>query len=241
VEEPKLKQFGLTEQQVEYLEKGKEKDFKATMIFCVIFGALATVYFFYIEPIFPASPSRETIRPISWVLVYLLSGALGGAFLGAIVSAIYGKIRDKFSTYYRRLSQYEAAKQKYEFWWVRNQQLFWTSLGGKRFEYELAYLYHELGYEVKLPKRGQPDKGVDFSVFKDGKKIIVQCKAHQKPVGPHVIRDLYGTLASSKADEAILASISGFTSGVREYALGKPIYLVSLEDIIRMRKQIPSE
>ena len=82
------------------------------------------------------------------------------------------------------------------------------------------------------------DKGIDIILKKNGKTIVVQCKAHKKPVSPHVVRDLYGTLVDSQADEAILASISGFTSGVREFVIGKPISLISLEDIIHIQKKI---
>ena len=62
-----------------------------------------------------------------------------------------------------------------------------------------------------------------------GMRIIVQCKAHKKPVGPHVARDLYGTLISSHARRAVLASTSGFTPGVIEFIRGKPIELLSVD------------
>ena len=81
------------------------------------------------------------------------------------------------------------------------------------------------------------DRGVDIILQRDGKKIIVQCKAHAKPVGPHIVRDLYGALHDFNADSAVLASLGGFTSGVYEYVMGKPIELIQLADIIEMQKK----
>lgn len=85
---------------------------------------------------------------------------------------------------------------------------------------------------------GFDDKGIDIKLTKDGKNMIVQCKAHKNPIGPSVVRELYGTLVSSKADEAILASISGFTAGVIEFVRDKPIKLISLNDILEMQKTV---
>ncbi|MFQ5862788.1 MAG: restriction endonuclease [Candidatus Brocadiales bacterium] len=69
---------------------------------------------------------------------------------------------------------------------------------------------------------------------KDGQKIVIQCKAHKAPVGPGVVRDLYGTLINEKADKALLASVSGFTKGVFEFIEGKPIELIGLNQIIQL-------
>jgi hypothetical protein len=69
-----------------------------------------------------------------------------------------------------------------------------------------------------------------------GKKIV-QCKAHRTPVGPAVARELYGTLRHFGAVGAVLASTSGFTKGVVEYARGKPIELLGLSEIIALQEK----
>jgi HJR/Mrr/RecB family endonuclease len=51
-------------------------------------------------------------------------------------------------------------------------------------------------------------------LYKDGKKIVVQCKAHRNPVGPNVVRELYGTMFHAGADAAKLVALGGFTQGV---------------------------
>ena len=82
------------------------------------------------------------------------------------------------------------------------------------------------------------DHGIDIILYKENEKIIVQCKAHKNPAGPHVVRDLYGALVESKANSAILACTSGFTSGVYEYVKRKKIKLMNLEDIINMANRV---
>lgn len=239
MEEPKPEHFGLTKEQCDYLKNNQDKTVRAIIVICIVLSIFIANYIV----LGGFDNTNRTILGLigGWILVGLIFGAPCGVLIGLIIVLIYMGIISNFSRSYRKLNQYKAAKNKYDSWWIRNQELFWMSLAGRRFEYELAFLYSKLGYKVEFPKRREPDKGIDFTLKKDEKTIIVQCKAHKNPVSPHVIRDLYGTMINSKADEAILASISGFTSGVKEYALGKPIDLVSLEDIIRMRKKISSD
>lgn len=118
--------------------------------------------------------------------------------------------------------------------------IFSETLDGKAFEQELAALYTKSGFKARLMPAGG-DGGVDIVLEKNGKTTIVQCKAHKSPVGPHVARDLYGTLIHFEASEAILASISGFTSGVRAYVEGKPIKLLGLDEIIEMQMLVVSK
>ena len=64
------------------------------------------------------------------------------------------------------------------------------------------------------------------------KRIIVQCKAHKGYISPGVVRDLYGTMIHHQADEAWLVSTRGFFTGSRAFAEGKPIRLLTIEDIL---------
>ena len=116
---------------------------------------------------------------------------------------------------------------------------FWMSLSGTGFERELGILYEQFGYQVEsTPTSG--DEGVDLVLIKDGKKTIVQCKAHKAPVGPAIVRELYGSMVASGADNAILACTGGFTRGVWEFADGKPIELISASDLMEIADNIDS-
>jgi hypothetical protein len=136
--------------------------------------------------------------------------------------------------------QYRLAIDAYEDWWVRTQADHWRRLSGRGFERELARLFRALGWEAKLtPVSG--DLGIDIEVKIDGARIIVQCKAHAKPVSPGVARELYGTLAAYKASSAILASVSGFGPGVHDFTRGKPIKLIDLSWILAKQQSLDYE
>lgn len=216
MEEPKLSDYGLTEQQCQLVKTRK------TQLSCVLFfiGILLGGTVAYI--------AREDDALVALFIV---------AWSGVIFAALVTPILRAFWPLYKRVENFKNKKSAYESWLIRTQQEFWLSLSGKRFEQELAYLYSKLGYKIQLTPT-TADKGIDIILKKNGKTIVVQCKAHKKPVSPHVVRDLYGTLVDSQADEAILASISGFTSGVKDFVVDKPIGLISLEDIIYIQKKL---
>ena len=118
----------------------------------------------------------------------------------------------------------------------RKREKYWKSMSGVEFERELAQLYMAQGYRVQLtPKVG--DGGIDLILEKNGKTTVVQCKAHKKPVAPYVVRDLYGSMMSYGADDAILACTGGFSKGVVKFAQGKPIKLISASDIARVAQR----
>lgn len=138
---------------------------------------------------------------------------------------------------FRRAVAYEAAAERYEHWWTRTQSDFWSSLSSRAFEVELANLYRHMGFDAQVTSR-DTDKGVDIWIIKDGHRIPVQCKAHRRPVTPGAARELYGTMQHFGAHAGILASISGFTRGVTEYADGKGIELVDLSTIITFQRRL---
>jgi restriction system protein len=97
-----------------------------------------------------------------------------------------------------------------------------------------------MGWEAK-PTRATGDGGIDIEAKIDGARVIVQCKAYSKPVSPAVARELYGTLLSSKAQSAMLASVSGFGRGVHEFIAGKPISLIDLPWILDKQQGLDFE
>ena len=63
---------------------------------------------------------------------------------------------------------------------------------------------------------------------------------HEQPIGVGVARELYGVLMHEGTDEAMIASVSGFTQGVEDFVQGKNIELLDLEDILKMQDQYGS-
>lgn len=109
----------------------------------------------------------------------------------------------------------------------------WLSQTGVTLEQETAKLFAKLGYQVEH-RGGAGDEGVDLMLRQAGKVIVIQCKAHVRPVGPAVVRELYGTLMHHRAHQAMLASPSGFTDSAVSFAAGKPIELLDANKLVEL-------
>ena len=111
----------------------------------------------------------------------------------------------------------------------------WRQLDGRGFELEVVQTLFSKGYEVQHTGANlSGDHGIDFVVRLNGKRIIGQCKAHKNYLSAGFVRELYGTLLHEKADEAWLVGTSGFYSGAKSFASGKPIRLMTVHDLLRL-------
>lgn len=110
---------------------------------------------------------------------------------------------------------------------------FWLSKTGHEFEESVAALFLDKGYEVRLTGKTK-DKGIDMTLFKDGRKIVVQCKLYKNRTPPNVVRDLYGTMVSEKADEGILIAPRGFSLATKEFVKDKPILLYDIDNLTQL-------
>ena len=141
-----------------------------------------------------------------------------------------GKIRYSWEEQMRALRLAEHRRIEAQRARERENREYWMQLNGLEFERELAGLFMCYGYRVEsTPASG--DEGVDLVLRKNGKTIVVQCKSHQAPIGPAIVRELYGSMIASRADGAVLACTGGFTRGVVRFAEGKPITLLSAQEI----------
>lgn len=112
----------------------------------------------------------------------------------------------------------------------------WWNLDGWEFEEEVAKVYEKNGYRAEVTQR-TADGGVDIVMYKDRKKIIVQCKHHIEPVSPEVLRALWGVKDDFRADEVILVASSGITRSSRDFIANKPQFKVlDLQDIMRLAR-----
>ena len=137
----------------------------------------------------------------------------------------------------KNYNSYKDALQQYNIEYQKTQTEFWNKLNGYQFEVEVGNIYKKLGYQVRY-NGGSGDGGIDLFLIKDNKIIIVQCKHHKNPVGPSVVRDLYGTMNARHINDAILVSLSGCTSGVYEFVRDKNIQIVTVNDLINMQRNM---
>jgi len=146
----------------------------------------------------------------------------------------------------------EEKKQKEVFSkWQMQKELeagkkeFWQKLSGEAFETELKKMLRLNGYR-NFNSSGHPntpDGGIDFfAEDPSGKKCIIQCKAHKKPVTASHVRDLRGALAAcdGKATYAVMASLKGLTRPAQMFADSNGIFVWTIEDVVKMSVQASS-
>ncbi len=129
-----------------------------------------------------------------------------------------GVLRGRRSLFEKRL---RAAKQ----------HTFWRNLTGREFEEHLTELLGRAGFTV-IHVGGKGDEGADLIIKGQRTKIVVQCKAFSKPVGPGPVRDLFGALMHHGADEAWLVSLEGFSDAAISFSGGKPIRLLPVSALL---------
>lgn len=226
--EPRPEDFGLNDFIVQKLAKRENTETKFLISFGFIIFVSAMVYF-----VIKQSP-HDTGDYIAAFIGGFFFAAVIAVFVGIatfIVTMIISDSRkDK-----KNLVKYEKAVKEYKDWDRRNKENYWKSMNGFVYEREVSKLFLKKGYHVTTTK-ATGDGGVDIVLQRDGKIIIVQCKNTQKPAGPAIVRDLYGTMINFKAHEAILVTTSGCSKGAKEFMQGKPISVMSLAHLIEMNK-----
>ncbi len=231
--EPKPEHFGITAEQIETHRQRAEKQSKKEKA-CVF--PLMMLGFFAVAVLVGNSMATEPM--VSRLVTSFFAGLVGGpfcCFLGLTVLNAYKYVSKDKTTRFTEdaIAKYHQAVREWKEAQERARRQFWKNLSGRQFEAELAKLLLVCGYDVeRTPMSG--DAGVDLWLTQNGEKTAVQCKRLKKPVGVAAARDLFGTMLHHRADRGILASVSGFTSGVRKFIGGKPITLLGLNDILHL-------
>ena len=86
------------------------------------------------------------------------------------------------------------------------------ALQSREFEYLIAHLYRELGYEVEVTPL-QKDRGKDVIARKSGEIVFVECKNWRGRVNSDVVVGLTGRVEIDRATRGVVVGTSGFTSG----------------------------
>jgi restriction system protein len=76
------------------------------------------------------------------------------------------------------------------------------------FERLVAEAFRRSGYRADLTGRGA-DGGVDIILTRSGSKSLVQCKQNTSRLGPSVIRELAGVMASEDVTDGIVVACGG--------------------------------
>jgi len=182
---------------------------------------------------------------LSFLLGLLRTNNINKAFICSFISIFPSIIffllimnkRAPKTSLHRAYEKYKEDINNYKYWNGKDKNNYWHSLTGIGFEYALAELFNLYGYRTALTK-ASGDKGVDIILEKDYDILIVQCKAHKVKISPNVARKLYDSMKYFGIEKSILASVSGFTSGVYEYVYDKNIELIETNDILEMMNEL---
>ncbi len=238
---PTLAEYGLHEGIEEQLKQedevyiAKEKTSRKTVAFIVSLIIVALFWFIMSQaneashPENYSSDGRLTNNAIAW------GGAVVsiGGFFGIIgLWAWAFDVKPKQTSRHSQFESYRTQLGYYEYWQRRKQKDYWNGMGGHQFENAVANLFRNIGFTATVSKSGG-DGGVDIVLEKGARRIAVQCKRYKNPVGPHVIRDLWGTMNHLDFNEGCIVTTTGFTKGVTEFAQSRDIFLIDLNDIIR--------
>ena len=112
------------------------------------------------------------------------------------------------------------------------------------FEDFVAEVYRRNGYEVRVtPKTHDGGKDIIANVTKGGIafKTLIECKKYDKrrPVDIHVVREVYGTQISDRADKSVIVTTSRFTKQARDFAEKNSIQLVDFDGFIETLRATP--
>ncbi len=237
---PTLEEYGLPNDIDEQLKLADEEyvrgEKSVRKVIAFIVSALLIGLFFFVMGL-----SNETAHPEYFENGRLVNNAV--AWSGAIVTfvGLFGLIgiwvwalgvEPKETYEHTQYKKYKEQLSYYNYWQRKNNKDHWNKMSGHSFEQAVANLFRNIGYTAEVSNRGG-DGGIDIILEKAGRKIAVQCKRYKSSVGPHVIRDLWGTMHNLGYDEGCIVTTTGFTKGVIDFAKDKNIYLIDLNDILR--------
>jgi hypothetical protein len=216
--EPKAQDFGLSPERAKKLQE----PLKLGCVFSLFFFP---VFFFALVKGAPLLGDIGIILWIAWPLTLLVA-----LLIPIALAEVWARSQPDYPAYKQYKAEYARYRSAIAIW-VRQQREWWLRLDGRSFEVEAGTVFRRRGYTVRRVG-GSGDQGVDLLLTKDGLTIAVQCKAHRNPVGPGAIRDLYGAMVHHRHREAWILSTTGFTRGAKAFAAGKPIRLLTLEDLL---------
>jgi restriction system protein len=112
------------------------------------------------------------------------------------------------------------------------------ALSPTAFEKYVAGLFRMKGYRVRHRGR-RGDRGVDLELtHPGGRKAIVQCKRYLRPIGPDVVRELFGTLVHERVHHAFLVTTADISTAAREWAAYKPLTLIDGKTVVQIASSL---
>ncbi|MEA5126086.1 restriction endonuclease [Xanthomonas floridensis] len=156
-----------------------------------------------------AQQADGMFAPLAWAL-------LGVCWLAALVSYLGARRRRRFLETRTTLESLAAG-------------------GWRQFERLVGEAFRRQGYSVEETGLGGADGGIDLILRKDGRRTLVQCKQWKRQqVGVGVVREMFGLLAHHQAHAVKIVCVGTYTDDAERFAVGKPIEMISGEQLLEM-------
>lgn len=183
----------------------------------VILAAVTYAGFGYAES--TLNPSTHTYALFSFLFGYGKYLVLTIFFIAAVASFFRGRSRKRLLNKAKRSDNLAHALS----------QMSW-----REFEFLIGQMFRERGYSVAEGK-GSNDGGIDLTLFKDGRTLLVQCK-HWKSsrVGVTVVRELLGVMTVRKAHHGLVICSGGYTKEAYAFAKQANISLMGLAQLEKL-------
>jgi len=113
---------------------------------------------------------------------------------------------------------------------------YWFSLSGLEFENEMTYMLKKYNYTEVLKTKSTGDGGVDIILTKkDGSQVYVECKAHKKPIGPAIVRSLFGVMKDKEIENGAIISLGGITKEAQIFAERNNIKVWTIDNLVKQK------
>lgn len=121
-------------------------------------------------------------------------------------------------------------------WAITTADLY--ALSPAEFEQYVADLFRKKRYRVTLRGRSG-DHGVDLELERSGdRRAIVQCKRYRNPIGPDIVRELFGTMIHEGVHHAFLVTTAGISPAARDWARNKPMTLIDGPTLVQIAESL---
>ena len=80
---------------------------------------------------------------------------------------------------------------------------------------------------------GSGDQGADVIAERDGRRVVIQCKLYQGPVGNKAVQEAYAAMTHYSADGAAVITSSGFTPSARRLSATTGVVLLLHSEVDR--------
>lgn len=237
---PEPKDFGITAADVEDADRRNKFAHDASLAIGWIVGIAIGISCIAILNLPKESKDIKGLVCLGFPLIFVLPPLAFHLCKRIIKNRVSASLSKPLLSFLKERSAFPAMFLEWRRQQRRQSRDTWQDLDGWAFERRFADLSNRMGYGSIITP-GSNDGGVDVILQLGREMIAVQCKAHSRPIGPGALREFYGVLCHDKRfSNGIFVSTNGYSQAALEFAKGKQILLITLDDIVSREVQLAS-